>query len=198
LTVCGGSGMDAEFLARVGARVVSSDLSLGAARRTQERARRYRLDVTPIVADAERLPFKDGAFDLVFVHDGLHHLERPLAGLAEMARSARHWVSVTEPARAAATAVAVRAGLALEREDAGNRVARLTIDEVEGALRTGGLRPIVAQRYAMFYRHEPGPLSYALSRRGVFPVVRAAWRLGNSIIGKAGNKLVVVAEREGR
>ena len=29
LTVCGGSGMDAEFLARAGASVVSSDLSIG-------------------------------------------------------------------------------------------------------------------------------------------------------------------------
>jgi len=31
LTVCGGSGMDAEFLARAGATVISSDVSLGAA-----------------------------------------------------------------------------------------------------------------------------------------------------------------------
>src|SRR3972149_8406477 len=40
LTVCGGSGMDAEFVARSGARVISSDLSLGAVRRSRERARR--------------------------------------------------------------------------------------------------------------------------------------------------------------
>ena len=31
-TICGGSGMDAEFLARVGASVISTDISLGAAR----------------------------------------------------------------------------------------------------------------------------------------------------------------------
>src|SRR5204863_4301716 len=44
-TICGGSGMDAEFLARVGASVISTDISLGAAQRTRERARRYGFDV---------------------------------------------------------------------------------------------------------------------------------------------------------
>lgn len=196
LTVCGGSGIDAEFLARAGARVVASDISLGAARRTRERARRYGLDIAPIVADIERLPFADGDFDIVLVHDGLHHLERPEAGLGEMARVARRWVSVTEPARAAATSVAVRAGVAQEREEAGNRVARLTSREVVGVLRGAGFRTLVAERYAMYYRHQPGRFFGALSRPRVFPLVRAAWRAGNALIGRAGNKLVVVAERE--
>jgi glycosyltransferase involved in cell wall biosynthesis/uncharacterized protein YbaR (Trm112 family)/SAM-dependent methyltransferase len=197
LTVCGGSRMDAEFLARAGARVVASDISLGAARRTQERARRYGLDITPIVADVERLPFADGAFDVVLVHDGLHHLEQPLVGLAEMARLARRWVSVTEPARAFGTSIAVRAGVALERES-GNRVARLTPAEVAGVLRTAGFRPIVMERYAMYYRHEPGWVFRSLSRSGVFPFVRAGWRVANTLIGRFGNKMVVVAERDAR
>jgi glycosyltransferase involved in cell wall biosynthesis/uncharacterized protein YbaR (Trm112 family) len=195
LTVCGGSGMDAEFLARSGARVVSSDISLGAARRTRERARRYGLDITPIVADIEHLPFVDGAFDLVLVHDGLHHLEKPETGLSEMTRLARRWISITEPARAAATAVAVRAGFALEREEAGNLVARLTPAQVVEAVRVAGFRPLVAQRYMMYYRHEPGAIFRALSRRWVFPVVRAGWQVANAIVGAAGNKMVVVAER---
>ncbi len=125
------------------ARVIASDISPGAARRTRERARRYGLDITPIVADVERLPFADGAFDVVLVHDGLHHLEQPQVGLAEMARVARRWVSVTEPARAVATSIAVRAGVALEREESGNRVARRTPAEVAGVLRTAGFRPTV-------------------------------------------------------
>lgn len=194
LTVCGGSGMDAEFLARAGANVVASDISLGAARRTRERARRYGLAIVPIVADVEHLPFADGAFDLVLVHDGLHHLERPEAGIAEMARVARRWVSISEPARAAATTVAARAGLALDREVAGNRVARLAIVDVLEVLRGAGFRPIVAQRYAMYYRHEPGVVFAALSSGGLFPLVRAIWRLGNAVMGRAGNKMVVVAE----
>ena len=53
------------------------------------------LDITPIVADIEHLPFTDRSFDVVLVHDGLHHLEQPRTGLTEMARVASHWVSVT-------------------------------------------------------------------------------------------------------
>jgi ubiquinone/menaquinone biosynthesis C-methylase UbiE/uncharacterized protein YbaR (Trm112 family) len=196
LTVCGGSGMDAEFLARAGARSVASDISLGAARRTRERARRYGLDILPVVADVERLPFADGAFDVVLVHDGLHHLERPYVGLAEMARVAKRWVSVSEPARAMATSVAVRAGVALDLEGSGNRVARLTPAEVSHVLRSASFRPIVAARYAMYYRHNPGLVFRALSRREIFPLVRSAWRGANAMIGRVGNKLVVVAERE--
>lgn len=195
LTVCGGSGMDAEFLAREGARVVASDLSLGAARRTRARAQRYGLDVFPIVADVEHLPFADDAFDLVLVHDGLHHLERPNVGLIEMARVARRWVSVTEPAKAAITVIAVRAGMALDREEAGNAVARLTTNGVVELLQSNGFRPLVAERYAMYYRHEPGWVFRALSGRPVFPIVRTAWRVTNGVLGWAGNKMVVVAER---
>jgi SAM-dependent methyltransferase/uncharacterized protein YbaR (Trm112 family) len=196
LTVCGGSGMDAEFLARAGARVVSSDLALGAARRTIARARRHNIPITVVVADVERLPFGDASFDLVFVHDGLHHLEDPDAGLVEIARVARRWVSVTEPARAAITRLAVRAGIALEREESGNRVERLAPDEIVDVLRGSGFRPLSARRYAMYYQHKPGRISRALSNRAIFPLVRAAWRLGNSVVGPLGNKLTVVAERD--
>jgi glycosyltransferase involved in cell wall biosynthesis/uncharacterized protein YbaR (Trm112 family)/SAM-dependent methyltransferase len=195
LTVCGGSGMDAEFLEGAGARVMASDLSLAAARRTRERARRYGLQITPIVADVEHLPFADKAFDLVFVHDGLHHLERPDLGLVEMARVAGRWVSVTEPARAAVTALAVRAGLALAREQAGNPVVRLKPAEVVDSLRGSGFHPLVARRYAMYYRHEPGRLLPTLSQRWTFPLARLGWQLVNALIGGMGNKMVVVAER---
>ena len=198
LTVCGGSGMDAEFLARAGARVVSSDVSLGACRRARERGRRHGLAIGAVVADAESLPFGDEAFDVVYVHDGLHHLERPLAALAEMARVARHAVSVTEPARAAATALAVRLGLALEREEAGNRVARLTLVEVERVLRASGFDVVHAERYAMYYGHRPGSVAHVLSRRPLLPLAKAAVRSGNVVAGLLGNKLTVQARRAKR
>jgi len=56
----------------------------------------------------------------------------------------------------------VRAGVALEREESGNRVARLTPVEVIEVLRAASFRPIVADRYAMYYRHEPGWVFRAL------------------------------------
>jgi SAM-dependent methyltransferase len=195
LTVCGGSGMDAELLARAGAHVVSADISLGASRRARERALRYGLGLVPVVADAESLPFADRSFELVYVHDGLHHLEHPEEGLAEMARVARHAVSVTEPARASLTRLAVRAGLAAEREEAGNRVARLDPDEVAAFLRDRGFEIVRAERYGMLYRHHPGAPSRLLSRPRLLPPTVAALRAANAIAGSLGNKLTVQAVR---
>lgn len=195
LVVCGGSGMDAEFLARAGACVVSSDISLGAARRAVDRFGRYGLKAVSIVADVEHLPFTDGSFDLVAVHDGLHHLSDPYVGMAEMARVAKRWVIVSEPAQAAATQMAVRLGWAVEREDAGNRVARLRPSEVAAFFESRGFRVVTKNRYAMYYQHHPGFLARVLSARGVYGVARFGWFVLNGIVGRFGNKMVVVAER---
>jgi ubiquinone/menaquinone biosynthesis C-methylase UbiE/uncharacterized protein YbaR (Trm112 family) len=198
LTVCGGSGMDAEFLARAGVRVILSDISLGAARQACERARRFGFPLTAVVADVESLPFRDSSIDLVYVHDGLHHLARPFRGLDEMARVARRAVSVNEPADAAVTHLAVRLGYALEREEAGNPVRRLTAAEIETALGSRGFRTVESHRYAMYYRHEPGRVMHALSGRHVFPLARLGFRALNRVIGRAGNKLTVQAVRVAR
>ena len=195
LTVCGGPGMDAAFLARSGARVISCDISLGAASRARERARRFGVPIASVVGDAAHLPFADRSVDLVYVHDGLHHLERPGDGLAEMARVASRAVSVNEPARAAATALAVRLGLALEFEEAGNRVARLAPDEIAAELRSHGFRVLRAERYGMYYRHEPGRAARALSRRALLPLARRGLEAANRVAGPLGNKLTVQALR---
>ena len=196
LTVCGGSGMDAEFLARAGATVISSDLSLGAATRAKVRSERYSLEIRSIVADVEHLPFADQSVDLVAVHDGLHHLDDPYAGLSEMARVARRWVVVTEPARASVTRLAIHLGLALETEEAGNRVARMEPSEVAAFLETRGYVVLRAERYAMYYPHHPGAVFDLLSRPRVFPIVRVGWRLANALLGRFGNKMVVLAQRD--
>ena len=131
LVICGGSGMDGEFLARAGAAAITSDLALEAAQRADQRARRHRVEMASIVADAEQLPFADAAVDVVYVHDGLHHLEDPFVGLNEMCRVARFAVSVSEPAQASVTSAAVSAGIAEEVEEAGNVVARLDAHAVQ-------------------------------------------------------------------
>jgi ubiquinone/menaquinone biosynthesis C-methylase UbiE len=195
LTVCGGSGMDGQFLAEAGARVVVCDISLEAAKRSRTRAQRFGLDMESVVGDVERLPFPDGAFDIVYVHDGLHHLENPDTGLREMARTAKSAVSVTEPAEAALTKVAIRLGLALAEEEAGNKVERFRPARVREALSSCGFITVSVHRYAMFYRHEPGTFMTALSRSAVLPTVVRAWKLLNGLVGPVGNKLAVVATR---
>jgi SAM-dependent methyltransferase len=195
LSVCGGSGMDAEFLARADLRVLMVDISLGAAGRARERSRRFGVEIVPVVADAERLPFGDRSIDVVYVHDGLHHLERPLAGLREMTRVARRAVSVNEPARAAATRLAVQVGLSEVVENAGNRIERLKPEIITAELEAAGFHVVRVERYAMMYRHEPGRLSRLLSRRLALPVAQQALEGFNVVAGRIGNKLTVQAVR---
>ena len=195
LTVCGGSGMDAEFLAKAGASVISSDISLGAARRTRERARRHGISIVSIVADIEHLPFRNRSIDLVYVHDGLHHLANPEIGLSEMARVAARGMSITEPARAATTKLAVRLGIAQSREESGNLVARLDPAAVEMRLEEAGFSVVRSQRYAMYYRHHPGGVFALLSRPWLIAVVTAGWRAANLVLGPIGNKVAIVAVR---
>ena len=59
LVVCGGSGLDAEFLAARGLDVVSADIWLGACHRAMERSRRRGVSFCTLAADAEQLPFRD-------------------------------------------------------------------------------------------------------------------------------------------
>jgi hypothetical protein len=195
LVVCGGSGMDAEFLGSLGVRVITSDISIGAARRARERARRYGLTITPIVADVENLPFPEKAVDLVYVHDGLHHLGNPMVGLTEMTRVAARAISVNEPARAAVTIAAVRLGIALKREEAGNIVGRMKPNEMEAVLTSEGFRIVCAERYAMYYRHQPGGVFRLLSTKGLLPVAKLAIQVLNRAAGSLGNKLTVQAVR---
>jgi SAM-dependent methyltransferase/uncharacterized protein YbaR (Trm112 family) len=196
LTVCGGSGLDAEFLARAGARVILSDISLGVVLQARERARRFCLDLTLVVADAETLPFRDASIDLVYVHDGLHHLERPALGLAEMARVARRAVAVTEPADALATAAAVRLGFAEGEEDAGNPVRRLSLEEIVFELTSRGFHSLHPHRYAMYYRHWPGRVMRTLSAPMLLPLAKTGFTAVNRAVGRYGNKLAVQAVRE--
>lgn len=94
LTICGGTGGEASFLADRGfGEVTNSDFSeaaLDVATRRDDRLQVRRIDI-------EANDVADESYDVVMVHDGLHHLTRPVQGLNEMIRMARKAVIVVEP-----------------------------------------------------------------------------------------------------
>jgi SAM-dependent methyltransferase len=193
---CCGSGMEAEWLARNGARVLAVDLSEGAARRARARARRFGLDYLVVVGDVEQLPVRNRAADVAFVHDGLHHLADPLRGIRELTRVANQAVSISEPADAALTQVAVRLGLASNEEEAGNQVRRLRPGQVLNELEAVGFSAR-CERYLMYYGHEPGPAAHLLSRPLLYPAFKAGFGAANRLAGRWGNKLCVTGIRPG-
>jgi SAM-dependent methyltransferase len=198
LELCCGSGLMTEALARRGARVTGTDVSAQALERARERARRYGFDARFQAADAEALPFRDGAFDIVAVHDGLHHLDAPDRAIREMARVARHAVLILEPARAALTRLAVRLGLAEEVEEAGNHVHRLAAAELAGWLEAAGFPRATWQRTLMYYPHEPWRWMRWLDPLPAFGLFVAGFRGVNLLAGRWGNKLAFAATREAR
>ena len=77
---CGcGHGMAAVVLARAGATVTACDLSPEYVREAAARAEANAVMVRCLTADAESLPFADGAFDAVWGHAILHHLDAATA-----------------------------------------------------------------------------------------------------------------------
>ena len=94
-----------------------------------------------VVADAEALPLRDRSVDLLYVHDGLHHLDSPQAGIREMLRTSRLGdLGQRAGAGARATLLAARLGLSEHYEEAGNFIARLDPEAARRRGLGGGLR----------------------------------------------------------
>jgi SAM-dependent methyltransferase len=99
-----GSAMCSRWLAAQGARPVAFDLSAGMLRHARLGAAATGLDVPLVQADAQHLPFVDGAFDIAFTAFGAVPFVADSAGLmSEVARVLRpggRWVfAVTHPLR---------------------------------------------------------------------------------------------------
>ncbi|MFQ5408991.1 MAG: class I SAM-dependent methyltransferase [Anaerolineales bacterium] len=68
-----GMGYNAQRLAQCGARLTALDLAPKAVRLTRERFQLRGLPADFLVADAEHLPFRAGAFELVYSSGVIHH-----------------------------------------------------------------------------------------------------------------------------
>ena len=190
LEVCGGSGMMAEKFARAGATVTSTDFSSSAVGRMRERARCYDFDLHTLTADAEQLPFADRSFDIVTVHDGLHHLEQPALAIREMARVAKRAVLIMDPANAALTRIAVKLGIAEDIEDAGNEVKRLIRMSWRRFSRVR-FKDVRWRRMLMYYPHQPSGWFRWFDNPLTFTGFRAVFWCTNFACGRWGNKLAM-------
>lgn len=85
---CGGGRVAAAIASATGSTVVGVDLSTAQTRRMGRRAK-HEPSLRACLADAERLPFRDGYFDTVFSSCAVKHWPSPRRGLLEGARVAR-------------------------------------------------------------------------------------------------------------
>lgn len=98
LEVGTGSGHMAIALARRGFRLVSIDLDRKAQKTANSGLKALELDklVTLKIMDAERLRFKDNAFDYVISVNVIHHAKFPAKCLKEMARVAKNKLVIAD------------------------------------------------------------------------------------------------------
>ena len=167
LTVCGGSGMDAEFLARAGASVVSGSRS------------RLWWRMSSVCRSPTGHSTSSTCTTASTILIGRSPVSMRWRALpAAPCRS-------NEPVRAAATRLAVRLGISYDVEDAGNRVERIDPEELAAALRADGFSVVQLERYAMYYRHEPGAVLRVLSTEPFFTAVRMSLGLFNGAVSSA-------------
>ena len=193
LNVCCGSGMEAEYFAKLGAEVFVLDLSSVALQGAEKRARRFGFSLRTIAGDAESLPFKSENFDFAFVHDGLHHLSQPEKAIKEMVRVARKGILFTEPADAFVTRIAVKLGIASDFEEAENFVYRFSTTKLKVLFSRLGLNHMRFKRYGMWYSHYPPRWFRVFESTFMYILFKIFFFLGNVILSQFGNKLAVIA-----
>jgi ubiquinone/menaquinone biosynthesis C-methylase UbiE len=88
LEVSVGTGRNLRFLPRR-ARFHGLDISWGMLEQCRRNAARWKLDVTLWMGTAERLPFRDGVFDVVFHFGGINFFNDKAAAIREMIRVAK-------------------------------------------------------------------------------------------------------------
>lgn len=191
LDVCCGSGMVSEYYAGQGAEVTGLDYSEEAIARANKRKEKYDFEAQFQTGDAHNLPFRDNSFDIVSIHDGLHHLEDTAKAVKEMARVARKAVVIIEPAKSSLTEISILLGISL-RYEGPDFVYRLTAEETSKWLQAAGIKKISIKRYLMYYPHEPGRVFEFLGLPGLFQLYKLCFFLINKIFGRCGNKIQII------
>lgn len=206
LSVCGGDGEEADFLARLGAEVTLTDLSAAAVKAA--RIRNPALHC--FCMDSESLAFTDRSFDWAIVREGLHHLARPVKGLYELERVSREGFAILEGQDSLIVRLLANLGLAENWDPAGGyvyRFSRREIRKIFSSLLTlsqwqiwSGWLPFGsdALKYFPFLRRFLYPainhplVSRVLASRAGRRILKVLYNSFNLFAGRWGNCLIVV------
>ena len=191
LDICCGSGMISEYYAKNGARVSGIDLSPEAVERARIRSKRYDFQAEFSIADSTNLSFSDNSFDVVSVHDGLHHLDNPKKAVREMTRLARKGVVIIEPGKAFITELSILLGVSSRYEGA-DFVYRFKKSALALWLKEFGIKKVLIKRYIMYYPHKPGTFFRIFDSGMLFYIAKMVFQATNLLFGKFGNKIQII------
>jgi SAM-dependent methyltransferase len=145
LEIGAGTGRDSFPLARLGAVVYQLDYAEGSLRILKKLAAEFNLQVQIIGGNTFRLPFRDGAFDVVFHQGLLEHFRPPEAEalLRENVRVLKHggYLLIDVPQRYHLYTVAKRLLIGLNRWFAGWERS-FSVGELRSLVQSLGLEPV--------------------------------------------------------
>lgn len=207
LEVGPGSGFAVQLFAEAGARVTAVDLTPWAVETTRARLRAFGLEAEVFEADAERLPFADASFDLVFSWGVIHHttdMDRALAELFRVCRPGGRLVLMLYHRRslffvsyrllARFLPLARRIGFHFEGARGGETeglIARhFTRGQVDDLLTSAGLRDIRIQPYGQDAELLPLPRLIRQPITDLLPL-----RLKDALLNRFGHQLAITASR---
>lgn len=193
LNICSGDGPEGEHLYKMGAKVTVTDISSEAVKA----ARRRCPYLKGIVADAEKLPFKNNSYDLVVVRAGLHHLPHPYRGIYEMNRVGEKGFIFIEAQKNFITKILIRIGIALEYEDSGNYVYRFTRREIEELMKKLGIKRYkTSSEWNSYFPILSNKVYPRFNNKFSFTVFKFLFNTFNFLFGYFGNSLTVVALKD--
>lgn len=194
LVICCGRGFDSQFLADIGAKVTATDIK----KEMVEETRKNCKGVKAMVADATELSFSDNEFDLVWVNDGLHHLDNPFQGLKEMYRVGKLGLVFLEAQKTFLTPFLVRIGIMEEYEEVErNYVYRFSRKEIKDFMESKKIKEykiftVWCQNIDWFNKH----IYNRLDNKIGLVVFKILFRSFNFLFGYFGNSLIVVAVKD--
>jgi len=150
LEVGAGMGGDSVFLAKKGGEVTVIDFTKEALALIGENAKKAKVDITTVQADARRIPFPDNTFDIIFHQGLLEHFKNPDELLREQKRVLKlgGYLLVDVPQRYTTYTVKKHLLMLFGKWFAGWE-REFSIGELEGLLRHVGLTPV--QSYGWGY-----------------------------------------------
>lgn len=184
----GGNGMEVKNLVELGSRVTVSDISPQALAIVKKNFPECKI----VVADAQKLRFKNEEFDFAVVKDGLHHLNSPFKGIDEMLRVSSKGIVIQDFQEVFTTRLLRKLGITPAVEDAGNL--NYHFDRIELTKRLESLR--VKKWMIRSYVGHTSLINYKIFNNIIFYwLIIIVFKAINLFFSRWGNVMLVAIEK---
>ncbi len=183
----GGEGHEVANLIRRGGDVTVTDLSMEALKEVKKRFNKCRI----IVADAEKLQFKDNSYDIGIVKNGLHHLPHPEKGISELLRVCKEGVLIIDFQETVVTTFLKKVGISPEHEDAGNPNFHFYRKDIERLTKKNSKKTVIYT----YFGHIPFFEHPVFNNETVLQLTKQVHTVFNGFFSRWGNILLVAIKK---